>query len=282
MPMHRLTSITMGVPNVRETAEYYLDFGSDPRQGRDVLGLRRRALAEAAEHRFSTRRRRGAAAHRPVAAPHGSCSSASASRTPTTSAGSPRSCSGSTWPFNARRDVGVSEDPGTEVRVVVEIAARVDAATHALAGPTNTPGQSERLNERAPGALREQGFTRASSGTWSSAPPTRRPARRFFTEGLGFKVSDTVPFLASFMRCSTDHHNVLVQQAPVSYLHHTSWQVDDVDEIGRGATAMLAKDPDRHVWGLGRHFVGSNYFWYLKRPGRQLLRVLQRHRLHRR
>jgi hypothetical protein len=50
------------------------------------------------------------------------------------------------------------------------------------------------------------------------------------------------------------------------YLHHTSWQVDDVDEIGRGATDMLAKDPNRHVWGLGRHFVGSNYFWYLRDP----------------
>jgi hypothetical protein len=29
-------------------------------------------------------------------------------------------------------------------------------------------------------------------------------------------VSDTVPGLAAFMRCSTDHHNVLVQQAPVA------------------------------------------------------------------
>jgi hypothetical protein len=52
----------------------------------------------------------------------------------------------------------------------------------------------------------------------------------------------------------------------VQFLHHTSWQVDDVDEVGRGATAMLAADPARHVWGLGRHHVGSNFFWYLKDP----------------
>ena len=75
-----------------------------------------------------------------------------------------------------------------------------------------------------------------------------------------------MPGLAAFMRCSTDHHNVLVQQAPVPYLHHTSWQVDDVDEVGRGACAMLAADPGRHVWGLGRHHVGSNFFWYLRDP----------------
>jgi catechol 2,3-dioxygenase-like lactoylglutathione lyase family enzyme len=80
------------------------------------------------------------------------------------------------------------------------------------------------------------------------------------------KVSDRVPGLASFMRCSTDHHNLLVQQAPLNFLHHTAWEVDDVDEVGRGATAMLEGHPERHVWGLGRHHIGSNFFWYLKDP----------------
>ena len=68
------------------------------------------------------------------------------------------------------------------------------------------------------------------------------------------------------MRCSTDHHNVLVQRAPVDFLHHTAWQVDDIDDIGRGAMAMLEGHPERHVWGLGRHFIGSNFFWYLRDP----------------
>jgi catechol 2,3-dioxygenase-like lactoylglutathione lyase family enzyme len=77
---------------------------------------------------------------------------------------------------------------------------------------------------------------------------------------------DPHPGAASFLRCSADHHNLLVQAAPIPFLHHTSWQVDDVDEIGRGATALLNKDPARHVWGLGRHHIGSNFFWYLKDP----------------
>jgi hypothetical protein len=68
------------------------------------------------------------------------------------------------------------------------------------------------------------------------------------------------------MRCTTDHHNVLVQKSPVQFLHHTSWQVEDVDEIGLGAHALLSKDPSRHVWGFGRHFVGSNFFWYFRDP----------------
>jgi hypothetical protein len=29
---------------------------------------------------------------------------------------------------------------------------------------------------------------------------------------------------------------------------------------------MIAADPKRHAWGLGRHAIGSNYFWYLRDP----------------
>jgi catechol-2,3-dioxygenase len=89
---------------------------------------------------------------------------------------------------------------------------------------------------------------------------------RFFIEGLGFKVSDRAADVAMFLRCSNEHHNVLIQPAPVRFLHHTSWEVEDVDEIGRGAHHMLAGHPERHIWGLGRHHVGSNFFWYLKDP----------------
>jgi hypothetical protein len=41
------------------------------------------------------------------------------------------------------------------------------------------------------------------------------------------------------MRRSTEHRNVLVLAAPVNFLHHTSWQVADVDEIGRDDLAEL-------------------------------------------
>lgn len=72
----------------------------------------------------------------------------------------------------------------------------------------------------------------------------------------GFKVSDAIKDAGAFLRCSTDHHNVLILAAPVSLLDHTSWQVDDIDEIVRGAMRMLEADPARHVWGLGRPQAG--------------------------
>lgn len=42
--------------------------------------------------------------------------------------------------------------------------------------------------------------------------------------------------------------------------------VDDIDDVGRGAKAMLENNPERNIWGLGRHYAGSNLFWYLKDP----------------
>ena len=92
----------------------------------------------------------------------------------------------------------------------------------------------------------------------------------FFVKGIGFKVSDVIVGRAGFLRCSTDHHNLLVQAAPIRFLHHTSWQVPDVDAVGRAALRMLDADESRHVWGLGRHYVGSNFFWYLKDPAGNL------------
>ena len=66
------------------------------------------------------------------------------------------------------------------------------------------------------------------------------PSKRFFMEGIGFKLSDQAMDRAFFLRCSEDHHNLLLQAAPVQFLHHTSWQVEDVDEIGLGAQALLS------------------------------------------
>jgi hypothetical protein len=86
-------------------------------------------------------------------------------------------------------------------------------------------------------------------------------------EGLGFRVSDEIAGLgAAFLRCSSDHHSLLVQPGPFAFLHHSAWEMDDVDAVGAAAATLVAADPKRHVWGLGRHAIGSNYFWYLRDP----------------
>jgi catechol 2,3-dioxygenase-like lactoylglutathione lyase family enzyme len=251
MGLHRLTDITIGVPNVEETAGYYREFGLTP-------------AGEGNGHRFATVD--GGEQLQIRHSPH--------RRLLTLGVGvdDPDDLDRITASLHrldvdARRegDTLRAADPVTGLEVVVSIAPRL-RQTPTPAPPYNTPGAATRPDVRASGVERQEPVRPRKLGHVVFGSADQAATQRFFTEGLGFKVSDEAPGLASFMRCSTDHHNVLVQQAPVSFLHHTSWEVDDVDEVGRGATAMLEGHPERHTWGLGRHYIGSNFFWYLRDP----------------
>jgi hypothetical protein len=159
-------------------------------------------------------------------------------------------------------------DPGTGVRVRVEVAPRVQQEASPQT-PYNGPGRTDRLG-RAPklpeGDAPQKKARPRKLGHVVIGSTNLEPSQRFFMEGIGFKLSDQMSDRAFFLRCSEDHHNLLLQQAPVQFLHHTSWQVEDVDDIGLGAQYLLSKDPSRHVWGFGRHHVGSNFFWYFRDP----------------
>jgi catechol 2,3-dioxygenase-like lactoylglutathione lyase family enzyme len=245
--LHRLASITIGVPNAEECSQYYDEFGlarSGPTfstsQGGEQLRIvespTRRLLqmqigADSPDDidRIEAQLARLGVVHR-------------------------------------RDSASVSAlEAHTDVQVVVGVLPRISQPPAARV-PSNEPGHIERVNDRAPGILREGPIFPRKLGHVVIGTPDAEESRRFFVEGIGFKVSDQIDGVAAFLRCSTDHHNLLLQTSPVNFLHHTSWQVDDVDEVGRGAMRMLEGRPDRHVWGLGRHFIGSNFFWYLRDP----------------
>ncbi|MFN8641608.1 MAG: VOC family protein [Candidatus Binatia bacterium] len=248
MALHRLTTLTLGVPDVAAAAAYYEAFGLTP------LGDGRFATADGGEQL----RLVAAPTRRPLALGIGAGDADDLARV---------AAALQRLGVAAERtaDAVAAVDPGTGVRVSVQLAPRI-AAPAAPAAATNGPGHVDRRTARADAILRETPVRPRKLGHVVFGTTDLAASQRFFIEGIGFKVSDSIEGLASFLRCSTDHHNLLVQPAPVPFLHHSSWQVDDVDEIGRAATALLQADPDRHVWGLGRHHIGSNYFWYLKDP----------------
>jgi len=155
-------------------------------------------------------------------------------------------------------------DPATNTAVVVAVEERVEQP--ARSAPTfNGPGNVTRVNSRAEGASSNERVKPRKLGHVVIGTTDAETSQKFFIDGIGFKVSDRAG-VGAFIRCSEDHHNLLVMGTPVVFPHHTSWQVDDVDQIGRGAMDMLEDHPERHVWGLGRHYAGSNFFWYLKDP----------------
>ena len=102
--------------------------------------------------------------------------------------------------------------------------------------------------------------------------------KRFYVDALGMKFSDQVPGDIAFLRCTTDHHNLALARSERPGFHHGSFEVGGIDEIALGAEGMRERGW-QPAWVLGRHAIGSNFFYYPRSLG-QLRRVLLRHRLH--
>src|SRR5213593_2943504 len=87
----------------------------------------------------------------------------------------------------------------------------------------------------------------------------------FYTRVLGMKLTDRSRQVIVFLRCTTDHHNLafLVSKGPG--FHHGSFEVGNVDEIAMGA-AKMQEAGWQPGWGLGRHVIGSNFFYYIRDP----------------
>src|SRR6266404_5273137 len=252
--LHGLTSITLGVPDVEAVSRYYEEFGLTP-SGRSPDGQQRRfATLEGGEQLAITE----AARRRLLEIGVGADDPDDLDRIESNLARLGAE-------FRRSGEELVVHDPHSALRVSIKIAPRI-VQSPAEPEPMNGPGRPDRANGRAPAIERTNKVRPRRLGHVVVGSLDQEASQHFFTHGLGFKVTDHVPSLASFLRCSTDHHNLLLQQAPLNFLHHTALEVDDVDEVGRGAYAMLERNPERHVWGLGRHHIGSNFFWYLKDP----------------
>lgn len=156
-------------------------------------------------------------------------------------------------------------DPTTRVTVTVRPADRLVQSAPVSIPAENAPGLVSRRNRRSPGVFDAPRPPRRL-GHVVIGTPDIGATRSFLVDGIGFKISDEIEGIISFLRCSTDHHNVALVHSPVPILQHYSWECDDVDHVGHTATALLRADPTRHTWGFGRHFIGSNFYWYLADP----------------
>jgi catechol 2,3-dioxygenase-like lactoylglutathione lyase family enzyme len=253
MPLHRLTRLTIGVPNLDETASFYTDFGLTPIEPAAGEGVRRFATADGGEQLRLV--------HRPirqlVEIGIGAGDADDLDRIAA-------ALSGIDVDSHVTDDGLHVVEPATGIAVTVSVVAEL--AQKFIQAEQNFPGDIRRPSVRAPALYRGEPVRPKKLGHVVFGSTDYAASKRFFMDGLGFKISDEVADIGAFMRCSPDHHNVLVQAAPVNFLHHTSWEVDDVDEVGRGAHAMLDAHPERHVWGIGRHWIGSNFFYYLRDP----------------
>lgn len=249
MALHRLASITIGVPEPEPVRGFYRDFG----------------LAETKPGRFESAD--GGEQLRIEAAPRRRLLALALGVDDADDLGRVAAALAKLGVAAERSERALeAAEPATGVRVRLAIEPRL-AQKPPPPLVFNAPGRTQRTDARSPAVLPGASAPPRRLSHVVIASPDAPASKRFFTEGIGFRVSDEVPAIgASFMRCSTDHHNLLVQPGPFPFLHHTAWEMDDVDAVGRAAAAMVGADASRHVWGLGRHGIGSNYFWYLRDP----------------
>ena len=99
-----------------------------------------------------------------------------------------------------------------------------------------------------------------------------RKALAWYRDTLGLLKSDEVyngdreNLVGSFNRCDrgdefVDHHVFFCIAGDRIGLNHFSYEVRDIDDVMMGHDVLQAKGY-KHMWGIGRHYLGSQIFDY--------------------
>lgn len=100
---------------------------------------------------------------------------------------------------------------------------------------------------------------------------------KWYRETLGLVPSDEVyagpkdNVIATFNRIDggerfVDHHTFLCIKGERVGLNHMAFEVHDIDDVFMGNAYLNRKSKYEHVWGLGRHVLGSQVYDYWKDP----------------
>ena len=188
---------------------------------------------------------------------------------------------------------------GTAYGWEVTDAAALDAAAGALeaAGVAVTAGTKAELETRRvagmihcldPAGHRVELFCGADDGDGEFTPgrdisgfvtgglglghvvlmvPELEPAVRFYTDVLGFRLSDymTAPLKATFLHTNPRHHSLALLEVGVSALHHFMVELADVDDVGQGYD-LVQSEGITVARTLGRHTNDRMISFYARTP----------------
>jgi catechol 2,3-dioxygenase-like lactoylglutathione lyase family enzyme len=107
--------------------------------------------------------------------------------------------------------------------------------------------------------------------------PNVRETVQWFRDNLGLICSDDVyvgekdNLIGSFNRCDqgeeyVDHHVFFCLAHPTAGLNHFSFEVQDVDDVFIGHEHLRRLGKYEHMWGIGRHLLGSQIYDYWADP----------------
>lgn len=154
-------------------------------------------------------------------------------------------------------------DPdGTAIQLLVAGKVSPSAKTTPSPRPGIAPGQGAAPSRSKVAPVRP----RYLSHILLFSPDVMR-MHAFLSDMLGLRLSDHSGDIIAFLHTphGSDHHLVALAKSHAPGLHHSSWDVGSIDEVGSGAEQMRAAGWDQG-WGVGRHVLGSNYFNYVRDP----------------
>ncbi len=99
----------------------------------------------------------------------------------------------------------------------------------------------------------------------------------WFRDTLGFICSDDVyageqaNLIGSFNRCDrgdtyVDHHVFFCLRHEKTGINHVSFEVQDIDDVAMGHDHLAQFGKYEHMWGIGRHVLGSQVYDYWSDP----------------
>jgi catechol-2,3-dioxygenase len=134
--------------------------------------------------------------------------------------------------------------------------------------PMNTHGQRRRVGTLAYEALDKAGLPLRFQHVLLFTPEFER-AERWYVQTFGFGIADHQPGRVTFLLAGAgecwDHHCFALVANAARGLHHASFEMTDMDQLGFCQRRMR----DRGYaggFGPGRQFLGSNLFAYIEDP----------------
>jgi catechol-2,3-dioxygenase len=182
-------------------------------------------------------------------------------------------------------------------RIAFEVAAEADLA--AMSKELSASGiASEARSDGAPGVSRSLVFT-DPEGTqielipgWTPSPAKAPPAgvsanrlghiamytadplaaSKFYSQVLGFRVSDWIEQSFVFMRCGADHHTLNFVAGEARRMNHIAFELRDSSHMHR-ACDLLGRNRIEILWGPVRHGPGHNVAVYHRNPDGQIVEM---------
>ncbi len=156
---------------------------------------------------------------------------------------------------------------------------------HGIALPAPLPVRFQRVNSGVEPINRAGEVMRLKKGPSQVkriahgvlAAPDVMGTVKWFRDNLGMICSDDVyagpkeNIIGSFNRTDcgdeyVDHHAFFCFKADHAGLNHLSFEVHDIDDVFLGHEYLKNRGKYEHVWGIGRHLLGSQVYDYWLDP----------------